>query len=97
MNTASVVLGGSARLLLALRHGLEVLEEQPQRDAAREGFVGCDVAYLLAADAGDDDFGGSFLVLPVAVDGDADGWSYALARVYRFNALGGYDLALPAT
>src|SRR5215469_2877473 len=56
--------------LLLLCHRLEVREEQPLRYGAGKRLVGCDVAYLADVDVADDDFGGSFLVLPMAVEGD---------------------------
>jgi len=56
-------------LFLRIGHGLKALEKQPLGHAAGKTFVGCDVAYLVAdVDVGNDDFGGVFLVLPVAVD-----------------------------
>lgn len=56
MNTSFVVLGGSAPLLLALGHGLGVLQELPLRQRTRERLVHGDVGYFAQGDAGDDNF-----------------------------------------
>ena len=55
MNTAFVVLGGSARLFLLFRHRLEFLQEQPLRHGAGEAAVQRDVGHFAEGAAGDDE------------------------------------------
>jgi len=68
-----VVRGGSASLLLALLHGLELCDELPLRQRAGAGLVHSDVGHAAHADAGDLDFECGLLVSPAAVDGDGGG------------------------
>ena len=71
----------SARLFLAFRYGLDVLEKHPLRQGAGKIFVHCNVVNPVAeVDAGDDDFVGGLLVLPVAVDGDGLGHGALIAK-----------------
>jgi len=46
-----VTLDSSTSLILALRHGLEVLEELPQRGGASERAVHCGVGHFAEGDA----------------------------------------------
>ena len=58
--------------LLPPCHGLEVLEELPLRQRAREALVQRDIGHGAEGDAGDLDFCGNLFTAPAGVDGD--GW-----------------------
>ena len=60
-------------LLLALCHGLEVLQEQPVRQRPRTRAVSCDVGHSTQANAGDDDLDGNLLANPAL-------WTVMVAR-----------------
>jgi hypothetical protein len=60
-------------LLLALPHGLKVLQELSLRYRAQEGIGQRDVGHFAVGDEGDGDFDTQLLALPVA------GWAYGLS------------------
>ena len=69
----------SSAPLLALGHGLEAIQKLPLRHGAGDARVQRDVGHGAEGDAGDDDFGGTLLVLPAAVDGDGWGLGWCVA------------------
>ena len=58
--------------LLALRHQLEVLQEQSLRQGAGDRAIDRNVGHLAEGDAGDHHFDESLLAAPMAVEGN--GW-----------------------
>jgi len=62
----------SAKLLLALRHQLEVLQELQLWHSAADRTMYPNIGHLAGVDAGDGDFNAHLLTLPVAAD--VDGW-----------------------